>query len=409
MPEAESYLGYRSWNRIRNSGDAITPAILQRLSGMLTRQVGPGVPHILGVGSILFFANQNSHVWGCGILNPDILIPDAARSSYHALRGKKTYSFLRDLGIPLPDLPLGDPGIFAKEVCDLLREEDRRTKFRAAFVPHHSSIRHPLYEKISGSSEFTVVDILSDTLQPLKQILQSEVVVSQSLHGLIYAESLGKPNVWISDRNDQIWRFKFDDWYSTTAEPQIDPCPLAASVDDLVKKAIMRLSTIDKSSLRQSLPSIVSTPLARPFVHYEACRQHNPVVFFVETLFAGKQYRGDAIAVDTLTSVSKRIFPLVWNLFQNWAERSYCLVVPADEQVDLSPGKLVNAIRYLDENSETDFAFIMPKGVVSGQSVPYRTFRCEADIIKDLPIIGGGILLRPDSYRLSNNFVTICL
>ena len=58
--------------------------------------------------------------------------------------------FLRGLGIALPDMPLGDPGIFAKEVCAAIPPQDRAIRYRAAFVPHHGSIAHPLYAKAGG-------------------------------------------------------------------------------------------------------------------------------------------------------------------------------------------------------------------------------------------------------------------
>ena len=212
MGAQTDYIGYRHWNRIRNSGDAITPHILEHFTGLPARSVNPGAPHILGVGSILFLANKQSLVWGSGILNPTMPMPGVQESAFYAIRGKKTEGLLRELKVPLPDVPLGDPGIFAHEICNLIPAANRQVKYRAAFVPHHSSTNHPLYRAVRASSEFVVVDILSDTLLPLEQILQSEVVVSQSLHGLIYAESLGKPSLWISERHDEIWRFKFDDW-----------------------------------------------------------------------------------------------------------------------------------------------------------------------------------------------------
>jgi len=409
MQADTDYIGYRSWNRIRNSGDAITPYILEGITGLPTRSVGPHLPHVLGVGSILFFANERSHVWGSGILNPDMVLGDIRKSSFHALRGKKTHEFLRGLGIPLPDdLPLGDPGIFAREVCELIPTEERQIRYRAAFVPHHGSVNHPLYRKVRESPEFVCVDILDDTLLPLQQILQSEVVISQSLHGLIYAESLGKPNLWISERRDDIWRFKFEDWYSTTDEPQELPEPLTADIEELVAKARLRASNIDKETLARSLPLQALRAQSTPFMNFRSCRAYNPVIFFVDTLFSGRRYAGEELGSGVLEGMSKKIFPLVYGLFKHWAERSYCLVAPADEQLNLDQEKVSAAARFLDENTSVDFAFVVQRDQLGEGVAVQSELGSLAGVIREGAIAGGAVLLRPDSYQLSGNFVTLC-
>jgi len=407
MSQDTNYIGYRSWNRIRNSGDAITSEILTKLTGLPARAVSPECPHILGVGSILFFAGRNSHVWGSGILNPAMPIPEAGSASYYALRGKKTYSALRELGIALPDLPLGDPGIFAAEVCGANLIANPRVKYRAAFVPHHGSIGHPLYNEIMQDPDFTVVDILDDSLRPLEQILESAVVVSQSLHGLVYAESLGKPNVWISERHDAIWRFKFEDWFSTTNLPQIDPEPLTAKLDELLAKARLHDSVIDKALLAQTVPIQPCAAVSSHFLPVESCRKYNPVVFFIDTLLAARQYDDEAVGQEAVDALSKKVFPFVWKLFKQWGERRYCLIVPADEDVSLEPQRLLHAVRFLDENAAVDFAFVLPKSRCRDRSVAYKTFRCEIDVIRSNPIAGGALLIRPDAFKLTRNYVTL--
>ena len=50
----------------------------------------------------------------------------------------------------------------------------------------------------------------------VEAIASCEVVLSQSLHGLIVADALGVPNVWIAPTGDMVGgRFKFDDYFST--------------------------------------------------------------------------------------------------------------------------------------------------------------------------------------------------
>jgi hypothetical protein len=400
------YIGYRSWNRIRNSGDAITPYVLEGLTGLPSRLVGPDLPHILGVGSILFFANKNSSVWGAGVLNPNMPLPEIGDSAFYALRGKKTRDFVKSLGVSLPDVPLGDHGIFAREVCDLIPEDKRQIKFRAAFVPHHGSIEHPLYEAIRDNSEFAFIDILDDSLLPLELTLQSEVVISQSLHGLIYAESLGKPSLWISDRSDEIWRFKFDDWYSTTAEPQLEALPLTTDIEALVAQARLCGSNIDKNALASALPSRASLAQSAHFMNFRSCRKLNPTILFVDTLFSGHRHAKAELTTEILDSLRKKIFPVVYGLFKGWAERGYCLVAPADEAINLDQEKIAAVARFLDENAAVDFAFVARREEVDEQAIEDGYGPCGLSLMRGDGLAGGAIMLRPDSFQLSKNYVT---
>jgi hypothetical protein len=276
-------------------------------------------------------------------------------------------------------------------------------------VPHHNSVNHPFYQKLRASSEFVVVDILDDTLLPLRQILQSDVVVSQSLHGLIYAESLGKPNSWISERQDPIWRFKFEDWYSTTAMPQRNPYNLTTNVEDLIANADLHDCTINKQDLARSLPLATRAAASSPLTDFRTCRRYNPVVVFVDTLLSGQFYNEDEVDQHLLERLTKKVFPVFYGLFSHWAERSYCMIVPADEEFDMAPEKLAGAVRLLDENPGPDFAFIVPGNRIPGPAITGDNAGSAIVRKADQKRAGGGILLRPDSYRLSQNFVTLIM
>ena len=408
MPERTEFIGYRSWNRIRNNGDAITPHIIQHIAGIPPRLVGPDVPHILGVGSILFFANENSHVWGSGVLNPDMPLPHIHKSSFHAVRGKKTLGFLRGIGVPLPDLPLGDPGIFVGDLVEALPTKDCANRYRAAFVPHHASVHHPLYGSISKSCEFVCVNILDDSLLPIQQLLQSEIVVSQSLHGLIYAESLGKPTIWISEREDEIWKFKFDDWYSTTDNPPRGPEPLTADVDYLLSRAEKRNSAICRGDLIQALPAKTLASQSAHFMDFRWCRAHNPPLLFIDKLFDAQ---GDYPRIEEglLTRAAEKIFPLVYNMFSSWAERSYCLVLSASQPMSLHPQALSEMVAYLDQNANVDFAFVHPRSTITSQVQKIIEIGGGVGLLPEYHYCGLGVLIRPDSYKLSMNCIQLCV
>ena len=46
-------------------------------------------------------------------MHPDLGVGNAAPANVHALRGRLSHSALRNGGIPVGDVPLGDPGYLA--------------------------------------------------------------------------------------------------------------------------------------------------------------------------------------------------------------------------------------------------------------------------------------------------------
>lgn len=117
--KTEGTLPFRYYNSIRNCGDAITSYILQDTFGITGRVAPPKEEHLIGIGSIFFMANKNSYVWGSGVLSPQAAIPNIDPKKISALRGTKTVSHLRSLGYEIPDVPLGDPGIFVNTLGHL--------------------------------------------------------------------------------------------------------------------------------------------------------------------------------------------------------------------------------------------------------------------------------------------------
>ncbi len=75
---------------------------------------------MLGVGSIMFMATPASHIWGCGILDPGGDLSQVSAANVHAVRGKLTRDLLRSKIRLTADVPLGDPGIFADEIAEIV-------------------------------------------------------------------------------------------------------------------------------------------------------------------------------------------------------------------------------------------------------------------------------------------------
>lgn len=201
------------FNSVPNVGDLINPYLAKKLSGKKVYQVkSRSIRHVVGLGSILHMANENSVIWGTGIIS------DCAdfkrRTNCHsvkAVRGQLTKNILVENGvIGSSNLPLGDPGLLMPSFYN-----PRIAKqYRVGIIPHYVDIDLDVFNGIEDS---VVIDVRQDPESFIDELLKCEYVISSSLHGLILADSYLIPNKWVSF-SDKITggTFKFRDYYSTT-------------------------------------------------------------------------------------------------------------------------------------------------------------------------------------------------
>lgn len=200
-----------------NFGDDINPTFFSRLTGLSTRFVADrGRRHVLGAGSILEHAGPASIVCGAGFLRPP--------SGPHPLPGRlvsvrgglSRAAFPQAVGVLL-----GDPIVLVSDVVSR-----RRPQTRFGFVPHVLSVGRWM---AWNSRRMRIIDPAAPPWDVIEAIAGCEVVISQSLHGLIVADALGIPNVWVAPSDEMAGgRFKFDDYFSTLDAAK---SPVAESAD----------------------------------------------------------------------------------------------------------------------------------------------------------------------------------
>ena len=128
-----------------------------------------------------------------------------------------------------------------------------RPKYRPGLVPHYVDRG----TRLSACEPRNKAPDVHDPLSFLKEMAECEVVASSSLHGLVFAEALGIPNLWVKASEEIAGgTFKFDDWFSTTREPQTAAHILTAqaSVDTLIADATLHDSTIEPQRLMDAFP-----------------------------------------------------------------------------------------------------------------------------------------------------------
>ncbi|MFM8735211.1 MAG: polysaccharide pyruvyl transferase family protein [Pirellulales bacterium] len=272
---------------IPNVGDLVTPSIVSGVCRRDTVWVANGdAPHLLATGSILSWATPRSLVWGTGVIHPDMGIGAPRKEHIHALRGRLSIEVVsRELG-GLPDLPLGDPAWLAAGLLGIGRATS--PSFRLGVVAHYVDRQHPAIQNLLRQDGVVDLDVHRSPASFLRTMACCEAVASTSLHGLIFAESLGIPNVWVNVSGEIIGgTFKFDDWFSMCGSPQRYPVEIqeASPVAGLVAAAALHECRVDAHALTACFPreafGASQAPPAARFLPADRCRERPLPLFLV--------------------------------------------------------------------------------------------------------------------------------
>lgn len=174
------------WCISQNFGDALTYAIVERITGKPPQWVesADDRPHMIGIGSILNHASKTSVVWGAGIANmADGVNPQAdvrlVRGPLSALRvflcGGKTIT------------NYGDPALLCPRFFEAAPKQHQ-----LGFIPHY--VDHSHWNPPPGSHFINVLDAPEKVI---REISSCRHILSSSLHGLIVADAFGIPAAWL--------------------------------------------------------------------------------------------------------------------------------------------------------------------------------------------------------------------
>lgn len=158
------------WHQSENFGDKLTPYILDKL-GVEYEYTEKGIneEHYILCGSILPACNEHSIIWGAGIAQQqEIKQP----KKICAVRGIITYAELKKNKIEAPEI-FGDPAIILPLLYNPKKEKQRETGI----------IHHMADYNIHGQGH----DITKSVEETIDYILESERILTSSLHALITA------------------------------------------------------------------------------------------------------------------------------------------------------------------------------------------------------------------------------
>lgn len=192
---------------IKNFGDTLSIILVEKITDSKIKKANVFQhPKVLGIGSILHFARDGDVIWGSGVNGKHLNPKDYCfnKLDVRAVRGPLTRSFLQQLGIEVPEI-YGDPALLLPY---FFPEFKRNPIKKYIVIPHISEIHF-------FANKHNVIMPTEPCIEVIKKILESELVISSSLHGIIVAEAFGIPARLLRvTENEPL--FKYTDYYLGT-------------------------------------------------------------------------------------------------------------------------------------------------------------------------------------------------
>ena len=201
------------WDNVLNFGDLLTPDIISHF-GCSALKSNTADTSIAGVGSILGKLNPDFSgvVFGSGLLLPKETRFE--RANYLSVRGELTKKYL---GLD-PSTLTGDLGLLAGRLY-----QAGEKKYSIGFVPHYVDYEHAYFNNIKQlyGPNVCLIDVQNYPARVAYQISQCNLIISSSLHGLIFADAMNIPNIRITIGEGLLGGdFKFFDYNSSIDKEQ---------------------------------------------------------------------------------------------------------------------------------------------------------------------------------------------
>lgn len=182
---------------------------------------------LLAIGSLLSFAFSDDVIWGTGI-NGKLLKKESYRFKtldVRAVRGPLTRKYLKDnFDIESPEI-YGDPALLIPYFFPEFQRNPNVVK-NFIVIPHYTELK--LFPKKKCDFVVYPTDPWEEIIQ---KIIDSDFVISSSLHGIIIAEAYGIPARMLRMTETEPL-FKYQDYYEGTNRPDFK---IAFSVEEALE------------------------------------------------------------------------------------------------------------------------------------------------------------------------------
>lgn len=215
--------------RKNNWGDAIAPYIAKKLSGKeinsMRGEDGGNETRYTVTGSInQWLGNNNTVIWGTGFITETSKLSITPKEIC-AVRGPLTREKFLKAGFDCPEV-YGDPALLMPKFYSPNIEK----KYKYGIIPHYVDAGNEWVKKYENIPDVKIIKITHKDDSELyghrfiREMLECEIILSSSLHGLIAADAYGIPSHWIELSDRVIGQgFKFRDYFMSVNRPIVEP------------------------------------------------------------------------------------------------------------------------------------------------------------------------------------------
>ena len=192
-----------------NAGDIYCRDLIKHIYKISSKNLKNEGRRLLLIGSVSHNIMPEDVICGIGSLSSSEISKEISRDvQIYGLRGPLTYDLMKREGFDVSSVKfLLDPGLLIKHT---IPEEFRGiVGENISFIPHY---REKFSVMKDLPKEIHLIDIDNHPHNVAKEILKSKVVYSSSLHGIIFAHSLGRPCVFVKPQTG-IGISKFEDYF----------------------------------------------------------------------------------------------------------------------------------------------------------------------------------------------------
>ena len=235
-----------------NFGDIASRDVAEALLKRSTRIADGTRRRLISIGSVIHNAKNGDIVWGSGMKGTKMLLNKSVKElSVHAVRGPLTFDMVRRHGIDISKINhLFDPGCLLPHLFPehIARARAAKTGTSFKIIPHYRDDMILRRQHYRLNRHFVSVDCTP--LQMIDAIMGAERVISSSLHGIIFAESLGIPACWLAPVGGED-DLKYYDYYFGTGRFAVKRFD---TVEDALRAEPMPLPKFDFQAYADTFP-----------------------------------------------------------------------------------------------------------------------------------------------------------
>ena len=251
---SEKIVNIEWWDAEVNVGDILSPVIVESMLKKRDIDINKkvkAIKHLYALGSIIGYKKFDATIWGSGIIDFKRIVRIHEDSKFvkydiRALRGPLTKQVMKNAGYNVEKCVLGDPGVLMPKIFN---PANITKKYEYSIICHHMENTNPAV----GGDHYIEVKT-TNYIDFITQILESELVISSSLHGIILAESYGIPAVFYL-QGDQVENqlFKYYDWYYSTGRYNVKIARSIKEAKEMEPMPLPDLSTM-QTDLERCFP-----------------------------------------------------------------------------------------------------------------------------------------------------------